>query len=409
MFNTIEEAIEDMRNGKMIIVIDDEDRENEGDFVMAAEAASAESINFMGRFGRGMICVPITQETAQRLELDLMVPQNSTKHDTAFTVTVDGKSSSTGISAQDRANTILDLIGPNTKPGDLKRPGHIFPLIARAGGVIQRAGHTEAAVDLARLAGLHPSGVICEIMNEDGSMARRDQLAKMAKLWNMKFVTIKDLIAFRRGHFLSTRQALEEMHVQRGSSIDFPNRYGHFKLHLFESKIGNREHHLALTKGQIDDGKPILVRVHSECLTGDIFGSQRCECGEQLATAMQQVESEGRGAIIYLRQEGRGIGLANKIKAYALQDQGLDTVEANNKLGFKDDLREYGIGAQILKSLGIKKMRLMTNNPRKIVGLEGFDLEVVERVPLEVEAQKHNLSYLKAKKEKLGHILNTIH
>ncbi len=409
MFNTIEDAVEDIKKGKMVIVVDDEDRENEGDFVMAAEAVSAESINFMSRFGRGMICVPITQETAECLELDLMVSQNSTKHSTAFTVTVDGKNSSTGISAQDRANTILDLVNPDTKPNDLKRPGHIFPLIARSGGVIQRAGHTEAAVDLARLANLHPSGVICEIMNEDGSMARRDQLAKMAKLWNMKFITIKDLIAFRRGHFLSNRDAIEEMHVLKRESIDFPNRYGHFKLHIFESKIGNREHHLALTKGQVDCGEPILVRVHSECLTGDIFGSKRCECGEQLALAMQKVESEGQGVVIYLRQEGRGIGLSNKIKAYALQEKGLDTVEANRKLGLKDDLREYGTGAQILKSLGIKKMRLMTNNPRKIVGLKGFDLEIVERVPLEIEAQKHNLSYLKTKKEKLGHILDTIH
>ncbi len=408
MFNTIEEALEDIKNGQMVIVIDDEDRENEGDFIMAAEAITAEAVNFMARFGRGMICAPITQEMAEKLGLDLMVSRSSTSHDTAFTVTVDGKNSGTGISAQDRANTVLDLVNPETKPTDLKKPGHIFPLIARPGGVLQRAGHTEAAVDLARLAGFQSAGVICEIMNEDGTMARRDQLAEMAKFWGMKFITIKDLIEFQRNHS-HRKSGSREIHVSQTSSIDFSNKYGVFKLHMFETKVGTVDHHIALTKGNINDGEPVLVRVHSECFTGDIFGSKRCECGEQLGLAMETVEREGRGVVIYLRQEGRGIGLPNKIRAYALQDRGFDTVEANHKLGFKDDLREYGIGAQILKSLGVKKMKLMTNNPRKIVGLKGFDLEVVERIPLEVKAHEGNLDYLKTKKEKLGHILSSIH
>ena len=402
-FDSIESAIEDIKIGKMVIVVDDEDRENEGDFVMAAEMINDEAINFMARFGRGMICAPISNEIAVRLDLDLMVKNNMDTHKTAFTVTVDSAKTTTGISAADRSQTIKDLVNPESKPMDLKRPGHIFPLVAKKGGVLQRAGHTEAAVDLSSLAGFSRAGVICEIMNEDGTMARRDQLLELADHWNMKMITIKDLIEYRRKNS-NIEFETEEENVKFTEVIDFPNKYGEFKLHMFESNLSD-EHHLAMVKGDVSNGEKVLVRVHSECFTGDIFGSLRCECGEQLEQAMKQIEAEGRGVLVYLRQEGRGIGLPNKIKAYALQDKGFDTVEANKKLGFKDDLREYGVGAQILKTLGVKKMKLMTNNPRKIVGLEGFDLEIVERVSLEIEAHDKNLDYLKTKKEKLGHML----
>jgi len=407
MFNTIEEAIEEIKVGKMVIVVDDEDRENEGDFIMAADFITPEAVNFMAVKGRGIICTPLTPTIANNLELNLMVNQNDSVHETAFTVSVDCADGGTGISAADRSKTIKLLNQSKTQPSELARPGHIFPLIAKPGGVLQRAGHTEAAVDLAVLAGCNPVGVICEIMDDDGTMARRDRLIELASEWGLKLVTIKDLIEYRRNHHIPDQETPSEQ-VSETSQIDFPNKYGDFKLYMFETKLGSKTHHVAMTKGKIDPEEPVLVRVHSECFTGDIFGSLRCECGKQLESAMEQIEKAGQGVLVYLRQEGRGIGLPNKIKAYSLQDEGYDTVEANHKLGFKDDLREYGIGAQILKSLGVKKFKLLTNNPRKIIGLEGFDLELVERVPLEIEPNKRNYEYLKAKKDKLGHYLNNI-
>ena len=395
MFDTIEEALIDLKKGKVIIVCDDEDRENEGDFIALAEKATPEIINLMVTHGRGLLCVPIEEELAQKLDLMPMVSKNTDPHGTAFTVSIDHKFAKTGISAFERSGTILSMLDSEAKPSDFKRPGHIFPLIAKKGGVLRRTGHTEAAVDLARLCNAKPAGVICEIMNEDGTMARVPQLRKVADELNVKLITIKDLIEYRNK---------QEKLVKREVEINLPTEFGTFKVFGYSNIVDGKEH-IALVKGEINPEVPVLVRVHSECLTGDVFGSYRCDCGPQLHAALNQINQAGNGVLLYLRQEGRGIGLLNKLRAYKLQEEGYDTVEANEKLGFGADLREYGIGAQILKDLGIRKMMLLTNNPRKIKGLKGYDLEVVERVPLQMEMRKENANYLRTKHDKLGHLL----
>lgn len=398
-FAPIEDAIEAFREGRMIIVVDDEDRENEGDLTIAAEKITPDVINFMAKQGRGLICMPMTEERLEELDIPQMVPQNTARFETAFCVSIEAKYvTSTGISAADRAATVLAAIDPKTRPADLARPGHMFPLKARNGGVLVRAGQTEAAVDLARIAGLYPAGVICEILNQDGTMSRVPELTKFAKRHTLLMITIADLIKYRMNH---------EALVRRVASAQLPTDYGDFRVIAFESGLDN-ETHVALVKGDIGEGQNVMVRVHSRCLTGDVFHSLRCDCGSQRDAAMARIEREGRGVFLYLNQEGRGIGLANKIRAYELQEQGLDTVEANERLGFKADQRDYGIGVQILKDLGVRSMRLLSNNPRKLVGLEGYGLSVAEWLPLEIPASMHTERYLKTKKDKLGHRLKGV-
>ncbi len=393
--NTIEEAIEEIKNGRVVIVVDDENRENEGDFLTAARNVTPEIINFMVTHGRGLVCAPLLEDRCDELGLDLMVHSNSAAYETPFTVSVDlvGHGCTTGISASDRSKTVKALIDPNIRPEELGKPGHIFPLRAKRDGVLRRAGHTEAAIDLSRLAGFEPAGLIVEILNEDGTMARLPQLMEIAKRFDLKIVSIEDLIKYR---------IKNESLIEKVIDVKLPTVEGDFDLHLFRETNTGKEH-LALVKGDIDETEPTLVRVHSSCMTGDIFGSCRCDCGPQLQKAMQMIEEDGKGIILYMNQEGRGIGLTNKLKAYKLQEEGLDTLEANIKLGFKDDERDYGIGAQILRALGIRKMRLMSNNPKKRTGLIGYGLEIVENVPLEIKSNKHNELYLKTKRDKMGH------
>ncbi|EXX88250.1 3,4-dihydroxy-2-butanone 4-phosphate synthase [Paenibacillus darwinianus] len=395
-FDTIEDAIYDLILGKSVIVVDDEDRENEGDLIALADKATPEVINFMITEARGLVCVPISQERAEQLDLPPMVSHNTDYHGTAFTVSVDHVSTTTGISAFERSQTVKAIIDPRTRPSDFRRPGHIFPLVAKKGGVLRRAGHTEAAIDLARMCGSYPAAVICEVINEDGTMARLPDLMKFREKHGLKLITIQDLIRYRNE---------KEKLVQQVVDVKMPTDYGVFRAVAYTNEVDGKEH-VALVKGQIDEKTPTLVRVHSECLTGDVFHSHRCDCGPQLDAALRQIDEAGNGVLLYMRQEGRGIGLINKLKAYALQEQGFDTVDANIKLGFKPDLRDYGIGAQILKDLGVRKMRLLTNNPRKIKGLEGYGIEVVERVPLQMQENEDNADYLHTKQSKLGHLLD---
>lgn len=395
-FQSVEEAVADLKQGKVVIVVDDEDRENEGDFIVAAQFVTPDIINFFTKVGRGIVCAPLTGERAKELGLDLMVDANTSLHETPFTISVDYiHGTTTGVSAADRAATVKSLVDPAAKPSDLARPGHVFPLKASPGGVLRRAGHTEAVVDLCKIAGLTPAGALVEIMNDDGTMARVPQLEKIAKTYGLKILTVKSIIEYRM-----QREKL----VSRMVTTTLPTRHGTFEVHMYKSDTDQKEH-IALVKGTIAPDKPTLVRVHSECLTGDVFGSLRCDCNDQLISAMKMVEREGNGVVLYMRQEGRGIGLMNKLKAYKLQDEGKDTVEANEALGFRADLRDYGIGAQILRDLGVKEMRLMTNNPKKVVGLDAYGLRIVERVPLEIEANTTNERYLKTKRDKLGHLI----
>jgi 3,4-dihydroxy 2-butanone 4-phosphate synthase/GTP cyclohydrolase II len=395
-FNTIEEAVDEFRKGRMIVVVDDEDRENEGDLVIAAEKVTPHLINFMAKHGGGLICLPIVRERLEELNIDRMVSKNTDPNRTAFTVSVDASECTTGISAYERALTVKKVLDPKSRAKDFTRPGHIFPIEYKEGGVLVRAGHTEASVDLAKLAGLYPAGVICEIMNEDGSMARVPELMDYVAKHKLKIITIKDLIDYRRK---------TEKIILREAVVQMPTKYGDFTAYSYVSKITG-ENHLALVRGAVDSGDPVLVRVHSECLTGDVFGSMRCDCGDQLDFALKAIAKEERGVLLYMRQEGRGIGFPNKMKAYSLQDKGMDTVEANTALGFAADLRDYGTGAEILADLGIRKIRLLTNNPKKLSGIHGFGLEIVERVPIQIIKHSRNLKYLKTKKEKLGHLLS---